>query len=58
MLNGSGINSIVNAKPSARHVNTVANAGAKITIAILSGKIRFFIIIYLSEYYVLYSLLC
>lgn len=42
--NGSGINNIVNAKPSAIHVNTVTNAGAKITIAILTGKINLFII--------------
>ena len=38
--NGSGINNILNAAPSARHVNTAANAGAKITIAILTGKIN------------------
>ena len=44
LLNGSGINNILNATPSARHVNTVANAGAKITIAILSGKISLFMI--------------
>ena len=49
LLNGSGINNILNAVPSARHVNTVANAGAKITIAILGGKISFLMIILLQK---------
>ena len=57
LLNGSGIKSMLNAKPSARHVNTVANAGAKITIAILSGKINLFMISVFSFTIILFFIL-